>query len=63
MKKTLWAIGYLVFAAWIAFDPFGKAPIHPDPVGKAFQLVCGGLVLLLGWILLRKRSDDSRPDW
>jgi len=62
-QKILCGIGFVLLAAWLAFDPFSKAPIQPDPVGKFFAYICGAFIIVLGWVLLRKNIADDRPDW
>jgi hypothetical protein len=63
MKRILPGTAYVLLALWLAFDPFSKAPIHPDPMGQAFAYISGVFILLSGWAFLRKKDTDDRPDW
>jgi len=63
MKRIFSIICFVLVAAWLAFNPFSKAPVHPDPIGKAFGYICGAFILVLGWVVLRKPAADDRPDW
>ena len=63
MKRILWAVSYLLLAVWFAFDPFSKAPKHPDPLGNAFQFISAAFVFVTGWVHLRKRAQDDKPNW
>ena len=63
MKKGMAIACYVLFGAWIAFDPFSKTPIHSDPVGKVFGYISGAMfVVILSWNSLRKTPDDH-PNW
>jgi hypothetical protein len=61
MKRIFWGACYVLLAAWMAFDPFVKAPVQPDTVGDIFGYIAGVFILTLGWAQLRKPSDH--PNW
>jgi hypothetical protein len=49
MERTMLVVGALVIAAFVAFGEFGE-------FGMAVMTVVVGLVLALGWRLLRRHS-------
>jgi hypothetical protein len=63
MKKILSAITSLIMAAWLAFNPFSKAPTRPDSIGRAFAYTSAVFIVVVGWAALRKNAANDRPDW